>query len=524
MKLRIYQFLKGEYPVVNFDVFYPPDGFGDYSTNIAFLLAKSRNLEISAVAQEVVKKLKHRFSKEFEKIEVAKSGFVNLHLAGGYLKNHLSLFLNDKIKFPKTKSKKINLEFVSANPTGPLTLGNARAAAYGDALANIFEKVSHKVIREYYINDVGNQVELLAESVKRRLRQLEGENVDFPEGLYQGEYIVELAKEAEENKILPERIKGFALEKNLDRIKKSLADFGVRFDIWFKESSLKEGKEIREILNFLESAGLSYEKDGALWFKGSEFGLEKDVVLIKSGGQGTYLLSDFAYAKNKVSRNFDISIYLLGADHHDDVKRLKAGIKALGLPEEKFVILLHQLVALKKGGVILRMAKRKGIYVTLDDLLEQIPKDVVRYFFLEKSLDAHLEFDIELAKEQSSKNPVYYIQYAFARINSVFESSKTFKLSNSETSFLKEKEELDLIRWLVRFPEIVFEISQNYQVHHLPQYSYELAGRFHKFYEKRRIISEDTKLTEARLTLVKVVHNVLEESLRLMGIEAPERM
>ncbi len=544
MKYKIHNFLQKQYPDISFDVSYPPrsagqlgrlasrpEGLGDYSTNIAFLLSKSRNLEISAVAEEVVGKLKKEFSHEFEKIEIVKTGFVNFYFSKEYLWNYLSEISKyeniDIFKLLNSETFKplnINLEFISANPTGPLTLGNARSAAFGGALANIFQMAGHKVTREYYINDIGNQVELLAESVKIRLRQLEGEKVDFPEDLYQGDYIVDLAKEAKEKRIPPELLKEFAVEKNLSWIKKSLADFGVKFDVWFKESSLKESDEIKSILTYLEHSGLTYKKEGALWFKGTEFGLDKDVVLIKSNGQGTYLLSDFAYLKNKFSRDFDMAIYLLGADHHNDVRRLKAGLKALGLAEEKFVVLLHQLVVLKKGEEVLRMAKRKGVYVTLDDLLLQIPKDVARYFFLEKSLDTHLEFDLELAKEQSSKNPVYYIQYAFARINSVFSKSRNLDILKYNPRLLEEKEEFDLIRYLIRFLEVVFDISQNYQVHYLTQYAFELAGRFHKFYETHRIISEDKKLTETRLALTKAVQKILGESLRLMGLSAPEKM
>lgn len=531
MKYKIHNFLKQQYPSIDFDVSYPPDGFGDYSTNIVFLLAKERGEPPHKIAEEIIESLKKEFSREFEKIETAKNGFVNFYLSREYLLERLKGILSDTDTRIQTDDadKKINLEFVSANPTGPLTLGNARSAAFGDALANILEKAGRKVTREYYINDVGNQVELLAESVKRRLQELEGENIDFPENLYQGEYIIELAKEAKEKKVPEEDLTGFAVEKNLSGIKKSLAQFGIKFDVWFKESSLKESDEISSILTLFEHSGLTYKKDGAIWFKGTEFGLDKDVVLVKSNGQGTYLLSDFAYAKNKIFRNFDVSIYLLGADHHDDVKRLKAGIKALGLAEEKFVFLLHQLVALKKGGEVLRMAKRKGVYVTLDDLLAEIPKDVARYFFLEKSLDAHLEFDLELAKEQSSKNPVYYIQYAFARINSVFEKSGNIGISKYRNiDLLNEKEELDLIRCLVRFPEVVFDISQNYQVHHLTQYVYELANRFHRFYETRRIldisISRNVEISATRLALVKAVQKVLGESLSLMGLSAPRKM
>ena len=523
MKQQLQDFFKKEYPDVGFDVSYPPEGLGDYSTNLAFLLAKEKKENPQKVAEEIIEKLKKEFKDEFEKIEVAGNGFLNFYLSHGYLLEKLDDFLKDKIKFPKIENKKINIEFVSANPTGPLTLGNARSAVYGDVLSNILEKVGHKVTREYYINDLGKQIDLLVESVGRRLKELEGEKVDFSEELYQGDYIKDLAKKAKEEKVSSEDLNKFSTGENLNQIKKALENFGVKFNVWFKESSLKESKEIQEVLDFLKSRDLTYEKDGALWFRGINFGLEKDVVLIKSNGQGTYLLSDFAYAKNKLSRDFELLVYLWGADHHGDVGRIKAAIKALGLPQDKFIILIHQMVALKKGDEILRMAKRKGIYVTLDDLLNQIPKDVVRYFFLEKSLDTHLDFDLELAKEESSKNPAYYIQYAFARINSVFDKAGNIKTSN-DLELIKEKEELDLVKHLIRFPEVIFEISQNYQVHHLARYAFELANKFHKFYEKYRIISEDQKITEARLSLVKTVHNVLRESLNLMGLQAPQKM
>lgn len=534
---------------VKFDIFYPPEGFGDYSTNVAFVLAKQAGGDVLEIAGKISRELEKKFKKEFKKVEVAKNGFINFYLSEKYLTKKLKVFLKKKIKVKKVKAKKINIEFVSANPTGPLTLGNARAAAYGDTLANVLKKVGHRVTKEYYVNNLGAQVEILGESVARRFLQLQGKNVDFPENMYQGEYIVELAKEFKEKApafvakilsdqenesfdIIPEELieaaKKFAVKKNLENIKKTLIRFGVKFDVWFFESKLKEDREIQNVLNYLDFAGLVYKKDGALWFKATEFGLDKDVVLIKSfNNQPTYLLSDFAYAKNKLSRKFDYLIYILGADHHDDVRRLKVGLKALNLPEEKFVFLLHQLVALKKGEELLRMAKRKGIYVTLDDLLDYISKDAARYFFLEKSLDTHLEFDFQLAKEESTKNPVFYIQYAHARINSVLETAKA---KNRKLKFqikeglLQRKEELELLSYLVKFPEIIFEISQNYQVHQLAKYALELANKFHRFYESLRILSENKDLTQARLSLAKGVQNVLKETLTIMGISAPEKM
>jgi len=321
---------------IKFDVFYPPSGFGDYSTNVAFILAKEFKKNPQEIAKDLVENLKRKFKKEFKDVQIAENGFINFYLSEDYLIKKLKDFVKNKIEIKKNKSKKINIEFVSANPTGPLTLGNARAAAYGDSLANIFKKVGHKVTREYYVNDLGAQVEILGESVARRYLQLEGKKIDFPENMYQGDYVVELAKEFKkevpasvfqilnrernlnegetgEFEVVPDQLieaaKKFAIKKNLENIKETLLYLGVKFDVWFFESSLKEKKEIQNVLNYLEFAGLTYKKDDALWFKATKFGLDKDVVLIKSfNNQSTYLLSDFAYAKNKVSSKFDYLI------------------------------------------------------------------------------------------------------------------------------------------------------------------------------------------------------------------------
>lgn len=532
MKYRITEFLKKEYPDIDFDVSYPPEGLGDYSTNISFLLAKKRKENPKKIAEEVIGKLEKKF-KEFEKIEAVGGGFINFYLSQNYLLERLDKFLKDKIEFPKVKSQKINLEFVSANPTGPLTVGNARAAAYGDTLGNILKKVGHEVKKEYYINDIGVQVEKMAKSEINQSSVMAGiiEPVYKEDDLYQGQWVITgMESTARALRVPPrelykqkfEKVEEKAIETKVENIEKSLADLGIKYDKLFRESLLYKNKEVEETLGLLKKNKATFEKEGATWLKFDD--KEDDVaVLVKSDGSTTYLMNDIAYTKDKFQRGFDKAINLWGADHYGAVLRLKEGIKALGYDPNRLEILIHQLVLLKKDGQLVKMSKREGNIETLDDLLKEVGKDVTRFFFLTKDLNTHMEFDVDLAKEQSSKNPVYYIQYAFARINSVFEKAGDKKASK-DLELIKEKEELDLIKQLIRFPEVVFDISQNYQVHHMAQYAFELANRFHKFYEKQRIISEDEKLTGARLALVKGVQTIFGESLTLMGLEKPKRM
>lgn len=521
MKQEIQEFLSEQYPDVGFVVSYPPEGFGDYSTNLAFLLAKEKKENPQKLALSVVEGLEKEFKNEFEKIEIAQNGFINFYLSKEHLLERLKEFLNDKIKFPKIESKKINIEFVSANPTGPLTVGNARAASFGDTLGNIFKKIGHEVTKEYYINDVGVQVDKLTESIRLRMLELKGEKVEFSPDLYQGEYIKEIAKEFIEKGISEENIQVLAVKLMTDRARITMQSMGVIFDEWFSESRLYVSGEVEDVLGDLRKKGFVITRDGAEWLEASGF---ESTVVVKSNKMKTYVMNDIAYTKNKFEkRGFDKAINIWGADHHGDVPRLKMGIKLIGINPSRLEILLHQLVSVKEKGEIQKMSKRAGKFVLLDELLSEVGKDAVRFFFLTKDLNTHMEFDVELAKEESSKNPVYYIQYAFARINSVFDKAGNIKISE-DLKLIKEKEELDLIRYLIRFPEVIFEISQNYQIHHLPQYALELAGRFHKFYEKQRIISEDEKLTGTRLALVKAVQIILGESLILMGLETPKRM
>ncbi len=533
-------------PGVDFDINYPDEKFGHYSANAAFGLAKKGGKDSMRAGGEIVSLL-HKDKKArkiFSEISVASPGFINFTVSEDAIHKSLRDIVYHVFSFAKSNSgggKKVNIEFVSANPTGPLTLGNGRSAAYGNALAKILDYLGYRVTKEYFINDVGNQMEIMGESVARRFLQLNNIETDYSPDLYQGKYITEIAKQMKKEGIyhgaldnfdeLKEAAKKYALEKNISQIKNTLHKFGLDFDVWFKESDL--ANEIKKIFEELEREGLLYEAEGATWFRGIKFGLDKDVVLRKSTGEksATYLASDFAYAKNKLSRGFDLNIYILGADHHGDVQRIKAGIKALGLDESKFKFLLHQLVALKNEGKTTRMSKRKGRFIMLDELMEKVPLDVIYLFFLMKTLNSHIDFDMELAGEESKKNPVYYIQYAHARIKSLLRNAKEKKIKWSKKpllkilELLKEKEALRIAVLMGRFPEILEVIPGDLQVHRLADYLYELASAIHLFYDRYRIIeASPDAVTYARINLLSAAGEILRQGLALLGMSAPEKM
>jgi len=531
----------------NFLVSFAPSEFGDYSTNLALVWGKKEGKLPMEAAGEIIAGLKKdkKFSKIFSEIKAVSPGFINFRLSEKNWKEGVEEVLKKEEKFGQKnlgKSQKINIEFVSANPTGPLTLGNGRSAAYGESLNRILSFFDFKVTKEYYINDIGRQVRILGESVARRYLELEGQVVDFPEEMYQGVYIAEIAKDFKKEgayhgsldnfEELAGQAQKYAVEKMILQIKESLGRFGVKFDQWFRESDLAKKNKLKDVLNFLEFNNLSYEKDGALWFKGTEFGLDQDAVIRKSDGYTTYLLSDFAYARNKASRNFDTSIYIFGADHHGDIPRIKAGLKALGLEQSKFTFLLMQLVNLLEKGESVRMSKREGRFVTLDELLEKVPADVAKFFFLSKSLDSHIDFDLELAKDESNRNPVYYIQYAFVRLKSILKKAQEIKFKGAKFKSLKKvdkdiawhKWEGDVIRKLIQFPEVLEKISKDYQIHQLTTYALDLAGLINRFYEKSKVIGAEPKLEKARLALVKSSAIVLGKSLELLGLSLPEKM
>ncbi len=485
--------------------------FGDYSTNIA--------LKEKIKPEEIIGKLKD--NPLFEKVEKAGPGFINLTLSEKALLEELSEILEKKENYGNLEigqNQKVQVEFISANPTGPLTVGNARGGPYGDVLGNILKKVGWQVEKAYYVNDVGQQILSLGYSVLGDKR-----------GKYQGEYIDKLAKKIKEKDAYKA---GQLAAKHIinDLIKKTTDQLGIKYDEWIFESDLYQSGRVDKILKILEEKGLIYQKDGAQWFKSSNFGDVRDRVVVKSDGEKTYLPGDIALHQHKFKdKKFDKVINIWGADHHGDVPGLMAGVEVLGY-KDKLEIILLQFVTILEKGEKKKMSKRAGVYVLMDELLDKVGLDATRFFFLEKSPDTHLNFDLELAKEQSSKNPVYYIQYAHARIHSILIKSKAqnsnyFKLNpKSKIQKLNHPTELELIRELIKFPEIVEDISKDYQVQRLPQYSLELANSFHRFYENCQVISEDEKQSQARLALIRAVQIILKICLDLMGINTPEKM
>ncbi len=496
---------------------------GDYSSNIAFIIGKEiekNPFEVALILKtEIVSLCEISRSEKKLKIAIAKietvGGFINFFISGDYFKNQLQAVLKEKNKFGNLKPKKkekINVEFISANPTGPLTLGNGRGGFCGDVLANVLEKAGYKVEREYYINDTGAQIKKLGHSV-----------ISDAEAVYKGEYIVELRNKVKGND--PEKV-GEASAKIIfeKMIKPSIKKMGIKFDTWFSEKSLYQKKEVDKIIAELSKKGFTYESEGAVWFKSKELGDDKDRVLVRADGIKTYFASDIAYLKNKFKRGFSRLIMFLGADHYGYVPRLKAAATAFNFEKDSIDDIVMQLVRLFEKGKEVRMSKRTGIYITIDELIDEVGLDVARFFFLMISPNTHMNFNLDLAKEKSEKNPVFKVQYAYARICSIFRKFGNSKLQISNLKLLNEPSEMGLIRELMKLPEIVEETAKDYQVQRLPQYAMDLSDAFHKFYENCKVISDNKELTNARLALIMATKIVLKNTLDLMGVLAPEKM
>jgi arginyl-tRNA synthetase len=480
--------------------------YGDYSTNVAFALSKILKKSPLELSDLICKKIPGMESN-------CTAGFINFKVPKEYLQKQVEIILKEGQSFGKLRTgrgQKVNVEFISANPTGPLTLGNGRGGFCGDVLANVLGKADFKVGREYYINDAGEQVRKLGHSVL-------GDN----EAVYQGPYVEDLKKRVKGENV--QRVGEDAAKIILNEmIKPSVEKMGIKFDIWFSEKNLHEKKEIDKVLEFLKKKGLTYENEGALWFKSTEFGDDKDRVLIKADGDKTYLASDIAYLKNKFERGFGKLIFYWGADHHGYVERLKDAAFALGYKKEQVEIILMQLVKLFQEGKEVRMSKRTGIYVTMDELIDEVGLDATRFFFLSRAANSHLDFDMDLAKEKSDKNPVYYAQYAHARICSILEKSGNKR--KGDFKLLSHSSELKLIKELIRFPEIIEDTSKDYQLQRIPQYSLDLAAAFHAFYRDCQVINDDKNLEAVRISLVLAVKIVLENVFDLMGISSPKKM
>lgn len=514
---------------------------GDFATNLAMLLAKPARMAPRKIAEAVVQNLKPA-ELQIEKVEIAGPGFINFYLNPAWVLRVLPKIQADDQSFGRVnigEGKKIQIEFVSANPTGLLHMGNARGAALGDSIASLLDFGGYEVTREFYINDAGNQIEHFGRSLEARYFQLLGLEAKVPEEGYHGEDILETMRGFKEkygdkylNNSEEERRKAlveYALAEKLGAIKKALADFGVNYDVWFSEQSLHDSGAVMQTIQYLKERGYIYENEDALWFKATEFGMEKDDVVVRSNGIPTYFAADIAYHKNKFDRGFDLVINIWGADHHGHVPRMKGAVKALGYDPDALQIIIMQLVRLYKSGEIVRMSKRTGQFVTLEELMEEVGRDAARYFFVMRSADSHLDFDLDLARAQSNDNPVYYIQYAHARICSILrqlaEQGKTIPQADQvDFGLLKSESELALSRKLADFPEEIAAAARDLAPHRIARYVHEVAGLLHSFYNGHRVITDDEALSGARLVLVNATRIVLRNALKLLGLHAPERM
>jgi arginyl-tRNA synthetase len=512
---------------------------GDISTNIAMLLAKPLKKQPKVIAQELIAKLD--YSSDFiEKIEIAGNGFINFFLSSKYYHNILNKIISSGVNFGKQEiglNQKVLVEYVSANPTGLLHLGHGRNAVIGDTLSNLYEWLGYDVTREYYFNNAGNQMRNLAKSIYARYRQLlDDKNYPFPEDGYFGEYIIEIAKafiqqngteilEPTEENLL--KFQRFGEEWNFANIKRTLQKLNTVQNSYYNENSLYETGKINKLIEDLTSLNLIYKKDDALWLKLTALGMEDDRVAVKSTGEPTYRLPDIAYHREKFLRGFDEIVDIFGSDHIATVPDVIATIKALGFDTNKIKVVIHQFVTLTENGQQVKMSKRSGKSYTLDELIDEVGADVVRFFLLMRGVNTHLEFDLNLAKEQSDKNPVYYLQYAHARICSILEKIKEQNIVVNDApnlQTLQEKIELDLIKKLADFPVAIFDACKKSEPHILSDYLRDVASIFHNFYHQCRIIGETQDLLSARLILANSTKIVLKNGLKILGVSAPERM
>ncbi len=529
---------QGEYPEIELEV--PPQkDLGDFSTNIAMKSARVARKAPRAIGEAIVAQMEYEW---LERVEIAGAGFINFFIKSDMLYDTLRHVVEAKGQYGSEETRvedTVQVEYVSANPTGPLHVGHGRGAAYGSALVNLLRAAGYNVHAEYYINDAGNQVNNLARSINARYLELLNIPCEFPEDGYHGEDIKETAKELVDFRgdafvALPDIVRlsffrEFGLAEKLGILRKTLHRFQVDFDQWYSERSLHESGSIRAAVERLKEMGEIYEQDGTLWLDTTKYGDDKDRVVIRENGVPTYYAADIAYHEDKYKRGYKKMINIWGADHHGYVTRVKAAMEALGNDPEKLEILLLQMVALFRNGELVKMSKRTGQAVTLDELIDEVGVDATRYFFLMRSLDSQLDFDIELAKTQSSENPVYYIQYAHARIFSIYRQLedagvKILPVSEVDLSALKDERELDLIKKVAAYKEMVAKAAEDRAPHRVANYLYELASLFHSFYKQNRILGVNPELQQARAALITAVQYVLAHGLSILGISAPEKM
>ena len=513
---------------------------GDYSTNMAMQLARVAKKAPRMIAEEIVSNF-DKTKASIEKIEIAGPGFINFYMNNSYLTELIPAIIKAGVSYGKTnvgQGQKVQVEFVSANPTGNLHLGHARGAAVGDSLCNILAKAGFDVTREYYINDAGNQVHNLAKSIEARYFQALGIEKEMPEDGYYGEDIIEIGKKLAEdhgdkyvNMDEQERLtlfREYGLKYELDKIKKDLEDFRVTFDVWYSETSLYHNGKIDEALATLREKGHIYEQDGATWFRSTTFGDDKDRVLIKQDGSYTYLTPDIAYHQDKLKRGFKKIINIWGADHHGYIPRMKAAIQALGYDAEALEVEIIQLVSLYQNGEKVKMSKRTGKAVTMRDLMEEVGLDATRYFFAMRSSDTHLDFDMDLAVSKSNENPVYYAQYAHARVCSILRQGEEQNLSYEgewQLDYIQSEKEIELLKKLGEFPAAVSEAALKRMPHRITNYVFDLASALHSFYNAEKVLDlENEEKSRVRLALMKAVQITLQNALALIGVSAPEKM
>jgi arginyl-tRNA synthetase len=536
--------LPGE-PIPAFTVEVPADrAHGDFATNVALISAKAFRMPPRKIAQAVIDRLELGDT-PYERAEIAGPGFINFFLSQAWYASVIEAVIREGDEYGRTdygNGEKVMVEYVSANPTGPMHMGNARGGALGDCLASVLDWAGYDVTREFYVNDAGNQIDKFGLSLEARyLAIYKGEeNVAFPEDGYHGDDVKQRAAEFAEingdkyvGTSAEERRKAliaYALEKNIEKLRTDLLRYRIKYDNWFRESTLHNDGELDDVIELLKSKGLTYEKDGALWYKATEFGDEKDEVLVRGNGVPTYFAADIAYHRNKFEkRGFARVIDVWGADHHGHVARLKGAMNAIGLDGSRLDVVLTQLVRLMRGGEVVRMSKRTGKAISLDDLLEEVPVDAARFFFNLREANSHLDFDLDLAVERSAQNPVYYVQYAHARIWSIIKNLRAEKIERrdctpEEFERLDTPEEKELIRHLAELPDCIVDSAKAYDPARMTRYVFELAGKFHKFYNACYVRGEDEPLMQARLNLCYCVRDVINNVLGLLKITAPETM
>jgi arginyl-tRNA synthetase len=513
---------------------------GDYATSLPLRLARAAGRSPLEIAKTIAQRIDAGAHEALEEVEAAPPGFINVRLSPRWLASQVDAILREGpafVNLPLGRGQKVQVEFVSANPVGPIHVGNGRGLALGDTLARVLEAAGYQVQREYLVNDAGTQTETFAATLYARYQQLFGRDVGIPEGGYPGEYMVDLARQLKEERgdsllrppgePYPPELHDLGVAKMLEIIKADLAAIGVHYDRWFSERSLYSDSTYQKAMSLLRERGYVAEREGAVWFVSSSLGEEKDNVLVRSSGQPTYFASDVAYHYDKFFlRGFDRVINVWGADHQGHVPRMKAAVAALGIDPERLTIIIYQLVTLKRGEEVVRLSKRAGEIITLRELVEEVGPDAARFNFVQRAADSHMDFDIELAKRQSAENPVYYVQYAHARIAGILAQAaqRVVDFAAGDVALLTHDSELALIRKMLRLPELVEDIAASLEPHQLPYYAVELATAFHDFYERCRVISDDLALSMARLKLVSAAKIILARALELMGMSAPERM